>query len=96
MKLINADKLKADMYHNAFEIDNDLQKWDSGCWIRYKLFENVIEEQPTVEAVTKDWIIKYIISIGGSNGVTKLHKEILKTMLEDWEEENANDKEKEV
>ena len=49
-RLISADKLEADMYHNAFEIDTDLQKWDSGCWIRYKMFENVINEQPTVDA----------------------------------------------
>ena len=49
-RLISADKLEADMYHNAFEIDTDLQKWDSGCWIRYKMFENVIDEQPTVDA----------------------------------------------
>lgn len=50
-RLINADKLESEMYHNAFEIDTDLQKWDSGCWIRYKMFENVIDEQPTVEAI---------------------------------------------
>lgn len=49
-RLISADRLEADMYHNAFEIDTDLQKWDSGCWIRYKMFENVIDAQPTVEA----------------------------------------------
>lgn len=49
-RLISADKLEHDMYHNAFEIDTDLQKWDSGCWIRYKMFENVIEKQPTVDA----------------------------------------------
>lgn len=49
-RLISADKLEADMYHNAFEIDTDLQKWDSGCWIRYKMFENVIEKQPIIDA----------------------------------------------
>ena len=29
-----------------FECDNDenMQKWDSGNWFRYKLFENVIEQ----------------------------------------------------
>ena len=50
MSLIDKEKLEREMYHNAFEIDTDLQKWDSGCWIRYKMFENVIEEQPTVDA----------------------------------------------
>lgn len=51
MRLIDVDKLESEMYHNAFEIDTDLQKWDSGCWIRYKMFENVIEKLPTVDAV---------------------------------------------
>lgn len=49
-RLISANKLEAEMYHNAFEINTDLQKWDSGCWIRYKMFENVMDEQPTVDA----------------------------------------------
>lgn len=34
------------MYHQCFECDNDedMQKWESGNWIRYKLFENVMEK----------------------------------------------------
>ena len=48
-RLIDADKLSANMYHEAFEKDSDMQKWDSGCWIRYKMFENVLKAQPTVE-----------------------------------------------
>ena len=39
MRLIDADALGNRMYHESFEKDSDLQKWDSGCWIRYKLFE---------------------------------------------------------
>ena len=30
-KLIDADALREAMYHEAFETDTDLQKWDSGC-----------------------------------------------------------------
>ena len=48
-RLIDADKLSADMYHEAFVKDSDMQKWDSGCWIRYKMFENVLKAQSTVE-----------------------------------------------
>ena len=47
-RYIDADALRARMYHEAFETDTDMQKWDSGCWIRYKLFENCIDEQPTI------------------------------------------------
>ena len=47
--LILREELKRRMYHEAFETDSDLQKWDSGCWIRYKLFENVIDTIPSAE-----------------------------------------------
>lgn len=51
MRLIDADKLREEMYHEAFETDTDLQKWDSGCWIRYKMFENILDKQEIIEAV---------------------------------------------
>ena len=40
------DEVRRAMYHQCFECDNgeDMQKWDSGNWFRYKLFENVIEQ----------------------------------------------------
>ena len=48
MKLIDADELSKEMYHEAFETETDMQRWDSGCWIRYKMFENKIADAPTV------------------------------------------------
>ena len=51
MRYIDAEKLQERMYHEAFEKDSDLQKWESGCWIRYKLFENCLNEQPTADVV---------------------------------------------
>ena len=54
-RLIDADKLSADMYHEAFVKDSDMQKWDSGCWIRYKMFENVLKAQPAVQPEQR-WI----------------------------------------
>ena len=41
-----SDEVSRAMYHQCFECDNDedMQKWDSGNWFRYKLFENVIEQ----------------------------------------------------
>lgn len=50
-KLISADALRERMYHDAFETDSNMQKWDGGCWIRYKMFENALEDAPTVDAV---------------------------------------------
>ena len=51
MRLIDADALNDSMYHEAFEKDSKLQKWDSGCWIRYKMFENHLDMAPTADAV---------------------------------------------
>lgn len=50
-RLIDADALNAAMYHEAFETDTDMQRWDSGCWIRYKMFERAIKAAPTIDAV---------------------------------------------
>lgn len=46
--LIDRDALRQSMYHEAFETDSSMQKWDSGCWIRYKMFERVEENAPTI------------------------------------------------
>ena len=46
--LIDREALRKAMYHEAFEVDSDLQKWDAGCWIRYKMFENTIDDTPTI------------------------------------------------
>lgn len=46
---IDADELSRRMYDEAFEKDSEDQRWDSGCWIRYRLFERVLKEQPTIE-----------------------------------------------
>lgn len=47
-RCIDADALRAKMYHEAFETDTPMQKWDSGCWIRYKMFERMEENAPTI------------------------------------------------
>ena len=49
MDLISRQALRDAMYHEAFETDTEMQRWDSGCWIRYKLFENIIDNLPSAE-----------------------------------------------
>ena len=49
MRLVDADALGNRMYHESFEKDSDLQRWDGGCWIRYKLFEQVLRAAPTID-----------------------------------------------
>lgn len=57
MRLIDKDALNERMYHDAFETDSDMQKWDGGCWIRYKMFENAIKDAPIVEERKKgNWV----------------------------------------
>ena len=73
MRLIDADELRKRMYHNAFEVDSDMQKWDGGCWIRYKVFENAIEDTPVIEAEPVRygrWSIKAINTFEMAYGTT--------------------------
>ena len=53
-RLIDARALETAMYHEAFETDSDMQKWDSGCWIRYKMFENALCDAPTIIEANKE------------------------------------------
>lgn len=48
---IDVNLLKERMYHEAFEKTTDMQRWDSGCWIRYKMFENVVKDIPIADVV---------------------------------------------
>lgn len=52
--LIDRDAFRKAMYHDTFETDSDLQKWESGCWIRYKMFERNIESAPVVIPAERD------------------------------------------
>lgn len=46
-RLIDADRLHESMYHRAFETDGDTM-WQSGCWVRYRAIEQVMESAATV------------------------------------------------
>lgn len=58
--LISRKALREAMYHEAFEMDSDMQKWDSGCWIRYKMFENHLKDAPSVPAVPLDKLCEWL------------------------------------
>ena len=51
---IDVDMLCEKMYHEAFETDSDEQRWDSGCWIRYKMFERVVNSMPILDVSGKE------------------------------------------
>ncbi len=53
--LISRQALCHEMYEEAFLKDSKLQKWDSGCWIRYKLFEQVVNRQQPVQQNDGSW-----------------------------------------
>lgn len=48
---ISRTALRLMMYQEAFEKNSAYQKWDSGCWIRYKLFERCVEAVPAADVV---------------------------------------------
>ena len=50
MRLIDADRLMDAMYHRVFETGEDTM-WQSGCWVRYRAINQVVQEQPTIDAV---------------------------------------------
>lgn len=58
MKICSVDLLIDRMYYEAFENDesyneeNHMAKWDSGLWIRFKLFENVMNDLPNIKCKT--------------------------------------------
>ena len=63
MRLIDADALNERMYHDAFETDSDMQKWDSGCWIRYMMFERAIKDAPIIEPTLYGYKIEQLALI---------------------------------
>ena len=52
-RLIDADRLHESMYHRAFETDGDTM-WQSGCWVRYRAIEQVMESAATVIEASED------------------------------------------
>ena len=50
-RLIDADALNAEMYRKSFEVDDGRNIWNSGLWIRYKIFEEAIRDAPTIDVV---------------------------------------------
>lgn len=54
MRLIDADALRREVYHKSFEVDDGRQRWDGGLWIRYKIFEESINNAPTVKEEDPD------------------------------------------
>lgn len=55
--LIDRATLKEAVYQEAFEKDSREARWDSGLWIRYKLFERVLDSVPAMPEQKKGkWI----------------------------------------
>ena len=54
--LISRRALREAMCHEAMEVDSEEQRWDSGCWIRYKMFERVLESLPSAERKRGRWV----------------------------------------
>ena len=58
-KYIDAESFRRKMFEKTFLQDSDEQRWDSGCWIRYALFERCLESETSAdvhENVYGNWI----------------------------------------
>lgn len=56
MDLISRQALQKAMYERAFETDGDTM-WQSGCWVRYRAVEGVIQSQPSIERKKGRWVV---------------------------------------
>ena len=73
MDLIDRQALREAMYHEAFETDSDEQMWDSGCWIRYKMFERILNSMPPAQQTLFGYKIEhlaYIARVMEKEGIT--------------------------
>lgn len=61
-KLIDAYELEREMYRKCIDTNEEIEKgrakWDSGLWIRYKVFEDTITLAPRVDPVKHGHWIK--------------------------------------
>ncbi len=93
-RLIDADKLILSL--SDWELQNaplkvgnqpkEFTSFDMDCmvWRTIRDCESAVEEQPTVEAIPKEWIRDYMLRLpDGSEAY-----ECILVMLENWEKEN--------
>ena len=67
-KYIDAESFRRKMFEETFLKDSDEQKWDSGCWIRYGLFERCLEKESPAD-VRKNERGKWILETNHGLGV---------------------------
>lgn len=82
MRLIDADELDAEMYHKSFEVDDGRNVWNSGLWIRYKIFEEAIRDAPTVEAIPIEWML----NDWDSKELADVGYQVMRRIIADWAE----------
>ena len=93
MRLIDADALDAEMYHKSFEVDDGRNVWNSGLWIRYKIFEEAIRDAPTVDAVPIEWIKQWSkkpVTEKDTKLAEQCEWDILEWLIADWEAERKD------
>ncbi len=55
MKTIDADALEKKINYFAFESDSSEVMWQSGCWIRHRLFKRCLDEAPEARPEPAEW-----------------------------------------
>ena len=86
--MIEARALESEMYRKSFEVDDGRNIWNSGLWIRYKIFEEAIDDAPRIEAVPIEYILQWIDRQNhGRKNCKVVIAEALTRMIEDWRKE---------
>lgn len=83
---IDKEKLRQAMFQEAFAKDSDLQRWDSGCWIRYKLFENVLEKTEAADVMTRDEGIRLGAELAAMHGSDATSQDLEKAYWRGFED----------
>lgn len=90
-KLIDANELKRDMCRKCIDTDGETEKgrakWDSGLWIRYKVFEDAIALAPTVEAIPIEWIKEWV-----NNYCDWSQEQLIECLLRTWNKNGRGEK----
>lgn len=101
LKTIDADALRVAMYEEAFVKDSPDQRWDSGCWIRYRLFERILDKQPAVSPDSQwvycedqlpeknEWVLVTDIGTDSIDIMRRVDVD-LKGMIYTWEDSHGN------
>lgn len=87
MRLIDADKLIQEFEKNIETYESD--EYEEGINTGIRWCTEDVANAPTVEAIPKEWIKKFINNVDGNYLYPEIIEFALQDMIDEWEKENA-------